>query len=215
MPDGTERLTEAVRRGGAGGDDVQARALGLVLDGDVAGRDVGDHRRNEQRGNPLAGRVLDHLGRLPVLDLEAADAGAHVDAEAERVDVHLLAFGFQAGSLHGLPGGRHGELGELVLLADKGLVHIITLRVEVLDLAGDRDGHVLKVLDVVDAADAVHEVLPIRIEIISHGGNDAHAGDNYSFRFHNFSTTDCKYTKYSAITTQRGPPRTGALRRTR
>ena len=215
VPDGAVRLAEAVRRSGAGRDDVQARALRLVLDGDMAGRDVGDHRRDEQRGDPLAGGILDHLGRLPVLDLEAADAGAHIDAQAERVDVHLLAFSLQAGSLHGLPGRRHGELGELVLLADKGLVHIVLLRIEILHFAGDRDGHVLEVFDIVDAADAVHEVLPIGIEVISHGGNDAHAGDNNSFRFHNFSTTDCKYTNYSAITTPPGRPPSGAPRRMR
>ena len=215
VPDGAERLAETVRGGGAGRDDIQARALGLVLDGDMAGRDVGDHRRDEQRGDPLAGGVLDHLGRLAVLDLEAADAGAHIDAQAERVDVHVLPFGLQAGRFHGLPGGGHRELGELVLLADEGLVHIIPLGIEVLDFAGDRDGHVLEVLDVVDAADTVHEILPIGIEVISHGGNDAHAGNNYSLRFHNFSTTDCKYTNNSAITTPRGRPQSGAPRRTR
>ena len=173
------------------------------------------HRRDEQRGDPLAGGILDHLGRLAVLDLEAADAGAHIDAQAERVDVRVVPFGLQAGSLHRLPGGGHGELGELVLLADESLVYIISVRIEILHLAGDGDGHVLEVLDIVNAADTVHEVLPIGIQVISHGGNDAHSGYNYSFRFHNFSTTDCKYTNYSAITTPRGRPRSGARRRRR
>ena len=184
VADGAERLAKAVRRGGAGRDDVQARALGLMLDGHVTRGDVGDHRRNEQRGNPLAGGILDHLGRLAVLDLETADAGAHIDAQAERVDILLLTLGVQAGRLHRLVGRRHRELGELVLLADERLVHAVKFGIEILDLSGDGDGHVLEVLDIVDAADTVNQILPIRRNVVSYGGNDAHSGNYNSLRFH-------------------------------
>ena len=208
MADGPEGLAEAVGRGGAGRDDVQARALGLVADGHVAGGDVGDHRGDEQRGDPLAGGILHHFRGFAELDLESADAGAHIDAQAERIDVGIFPFGLQTGLVHGLYGRRDGELGEFILFADKSLVHPVSLGFEILHFAGNGNGHVLEIVHEVDSAHPVHQVFPIGVHVVADGGNDTHTGNNYSFRFHRISTTVCKYTKYSPITTQGERPRT-------
>ena len=84
-------LSQIMGRGGAGGYHIDAGALGVVLDGDVPGCDVGNHRRDEHGGNPLPGGIFDHLLGLTVLDFEAAYAGTHIHAEAEGVDVGIFA----------------------------------------------------------------------------------------------------------------------------
>ncbi len=208
VPNSPEGLTQAVGRGGAGRDDIQARALGLMADGHMTGGDVGNHRRDEQRRDPLAGGIFHHFRGFAELDLESADPGAHIHAQAERIDIGVLPFGLQTGLVHGLDGGGDGELGEFILLADKSLVHPVSFGVEILHFTGNGDGHVLEIVHEVDSAHPVHQVLPIGVHIVADGRNDTHSSDNYSFRFHNLSTTVCKYTNYSSITTRGGRPPT-------
>ena len=185
MADGAEGLAEAVRRGRAGGHDVKAGALGVVLDGDLAGSDVGDHRGDEQRGNPLAGGVVEEFEGLLVLGLETADTGADIDAEAERIDILLLAVGVEAGVVHRLPGSGDAEEGEAVLLADKGLVHAELLAVEFLDLGGNLDGEFLRRItgDEIDAANAIQQVVPVGGNVLTDGGDDTQTGNDNAFSF--------------------------------
>ncbi len=188
MPSGDrpECLAEAVGGGRAGGDYVEAGALGHVLDGHVPRRDVAYHRGDEERGNPLSAGVLDHLGDFAEHDFEAAYAGTHVHAEAEGVDVGVFALAAEAGVRHGLVCSRHPVLGEHALLAREGLVHAVLLGVEVLDLAGDMDRENGGVVfgDGLDAAHALLEVLPEGGHVVPDWGDDAETGDYYSVLFH-------------------------------
>ena len=110
-------------------------------DGDVAGRDVGDHRGDEEWRDPLAGRVVDHLGHLPELGGETTDSGTEIDSEPEGIDVLLISGGLKSGLLDGLEGGCHSVLGEKVLLADERLVHAEILGVETFDRTGYSHGN--------------------------------------------------------------------------
>ncbi len=75
---------DGVRAGGAGGDHVQAFAAQPVADGEVARRDVADHRGNEQRAHAL--RALLGQGEEAALQLvDAADAGAEHARDARGV----------------------------------------------------------------------------------------------------------------------------------
>ena len=135
-------LSQIMGRGGASGYDIDAGALGVVLDGNVPCRDVGNHRRDEHRGDPLPGRILYHLLGFAVLDFETAYAGAHIHAEAEWVDVGIFAFAAEACILHCLPGSGHTVLGEHSLLACEGLVHSESEGVEILYLTCYMDGKI-------------------------------------------------------------------------
>ena len=149
----------------------------------LPGGDIGNHGRNEQRGNPLAGRVLDHLGRFTVLGGKTTDSRTHVNAQAERVDIGIFALRLQAGIVHGLVGRGHTVLGEKVLFADKRFVHPILLRVKILDFTGDTNRQALcrEIIDILDSANTGYKVFPKGIDIISKGGDDAHTGNHYSF----------------------------------
>lgn len=152
-------------------------------DGDVSGRDVGDHRRDEQRRDPLAGRILDHLGDLPVLCGEPTDSGTEVDSEPERIDVLVFAFGGESRLSHRLIGGGHAVLCEQILLSYERLVHSVFLGLEILDDTGDSDREVVRRegLDVIYAAHSVAKVAPEGVDIISYRGDDSHSCYNYSF----------------------------------
>ena len=156
----------------------------MVLDGNVPGRDVGDHGGDEKRGNPLSGGVFNHFLGLPVLHLETADAGTHIYAQAIRVYVGVFSLRHQPRLLHGLPGRCHGVQREVILLADEGFIHAEALRVKVLYFAGEGDGHVFEGLYVINSADAVDEVVPESIYVRAQRGHDAHTGNDNSLRIH-------------------------------
>ncbi len=178
--DGAERLADGVRGGGAGRHDVDAGALGAELDGDLAAGHVGDHRRDEVGGDPLAGLVLEELLQLALDGREAADTGADIGAQTARLDV-LAAH--QAGVVHRLPGGSHRIDGEGILLADERLVHPVFFRIEIPDHAADLDGQVIcrELCDMVNSAHAVDKVVPKSLDIVSDAREDAESGHNYSF----------------------------------
>ena len=83
-------------------EEVQAVAvaslgpLALYSDGDVAGGEVDDGAGDEEGGD-LAGAAGEHGGVLAFDDVEAADAGADVDAET----IGDLTGDLEAGVLHG------------------------------------------------------------------------------------------------------------------
>ena len=183
-------LADGMRGSGAGGDDVDAGALRFELDGHLSAGDVRNHRRDEHRGEPAAGRVVVHLVDFPVRDGETAHAGADIDAQAERVDVRP---GSEARIAERLPGGGHRVNREGVLFADEGLVHTEVQGVESAHLPADLDGQGVRVelRDEVDAADPVHQVLPECVDIVPQARNRAHPGNDYSPSFH-------KFTQYAA-----------------
>ena len=151
VPNSPEGLPDAVGSCGTGGYNVKARAFCLMLDGNVACRNVGNHGGYEERGDPLSGRVFNHFCGFTVLDVKAAYSGAYINSKPERVYVGILSVCDKAGLLHGLPGGRHGIQREVVLLSDEGLLHAEFLRVKVLDFSRKGDGHVLEFFHVIYA----------------------------------------------------------------
>ena len=180
-----ERLSERVGGRGAGGDYIKAGAVGAEAYGYLPCRHVRDYRRNHERRDPASGGLLYHLGRLAVLGLEAADTGAYIHSEPERIDVGTVAAGVQSRVLHRLYRGGHAVLDEPVLLAYEPLVEACLLAVEVLDHSCYPDGQAF-CREVGDEADSVHsldERIPESLHVVSHGRNDAHARDRYSM-FH-------------------------------
>ena len=106
------------------------------LDGDLAGADVRDAHRHDERADPV--RAAQRIGREPVDERpDAAEAGPEDDAGALG-ELALEAFG-QAGLVEGLAGRDEAELDEPV-----GPPELLSIEeaagVEVADLAGDPRG---------------------------------------------------------------------------
>ena len=174
VPDGPVGFTYRVGGGGARGHDVDARALGVELDGNLPSGHVADHRGHEVGRNPLARRVLGELLDLALYGLETAYARTYVGGQAGRFNV--LA-GHEPRILHGLPGRGHGVDGEGVLLADERLVHAVLLRIEVAHHAAYLDGEVLGGVfgDMVDSADSVDKIVPECGYVIAYAGENSKA----------------------------------------
>ena len=171
-----EGLPHGVRGRGAGGHDGQGGAKGLVADGDVARRHVGDHHRDHERGGATRAALGDGVAVVGE-GVDATRAGAHVDAQALAVDRSL---GIETGVGHGLVGGDERvlrvevEVRRLLLAQEIGAV-------EVLDLGGDLDLERLgvKVGDGADAAATGNHALPRLLGRVSKRRNGADAGDCY------------------------------------
>ena len=95
--DEAEGVADGVGGGGAGGCRGFVGAARAVLDGDVAGGEVDDGAGDEE-GRDLAGAAVEQIDVLAFDDVEAADAGADVDADAIAIFVGDL----EAGVCHGL-----------------------------------------------------------------------------------------------------------------
>ena len=89
--DDAKRIADGVRAGGAGGGRGLVRSLGAEAHGDLSGGEIDDGGRNEKRRD-LARAAFQQFGVLALDDVESADAGTDVDADA------LVVFGrdFQA-----------------------------------------------------------------------------------------------------------------------
>ncbi len=147
----------------------------MVAHRDVAGRDVGNQLRDEERRNlPRAAGV--ELGALLDEGLHAADAGADIDAEALRRDLAR-----DAAVLHRLGGRGHCVLAVKVGPAEHGLFHII-FRMEVPDLGGQLHlvAGSVELGDGTDSVFARNQAVPEGFYIISHRRHGAHAGHNHS-----------------------------------
>ena len=160
---------------GAGGDGGQGRALAIKANGDHARGHIGDEHGDKVGGHP-AGAALHELGVLRGEGVDAADAGAKIDA-------HTLGgiSAQEAALLHGLAGRAHGVLGVEVAAQGLGLLHI-GAGIEVPDLGGQL-GLIVGGVEPGDGADAVAAVgqgVPKRIEVVAHRAHDAHAGHYYS-----------------------------------
>ena len=152
----------------------------------MAGSDIGDHRRDEQRRNPLSGRIFYDLLGLLELNFKTTDARTDIHAETEGIDVGIFAFGLEPRILHCLIGCGYTVLGEKGLLAHEGLVHPILQGIEILDLGCDmhRQQRSIEFSDCLNATDSVLKVVPERGDIVSDSGNDSKACDYYSVFFH-------------------------------
>src|SRR5439155_5927800 len=145
------RLADAVSAGCAGADDGVIGPAGLSVNGDDAGRHVGDHHRHRERAYPL-GPALQQRG-VTFLDLlHAADARAHNHADVVRV--HLG--GVEARLRQRLLGSRERELAVAADVAGGLAIHVV-LGVEALDLGRDLGVEVggVKAGDAADSGDAL------------------------------------------------------------
>ncbi len=172
--DDAEGVANAVRRAGAGGGGGLVRSLGAVLDGHMPGGKVDDRGGNEE-GRNLAWAAGEH-GRVFALDdVEAAYAGADVHADV----LGSLIGDFEAGVLHGLLRGSHGEVDETAHLAGLLLLHK-GMRIEVFDFGGNAD----RVTGEIECSDLSHATLageqafPNLRSGIPHPAKEAHARYN-------------------------------------
>ncbi len=100
----------------------------------MTGGEVDDGAGDEE-GRDLAGTAVEQVDVFALDDVESADAGADVDADA----VAVLRRDLKAGVSHGLRRGGEGEVDEAAHLA--GLFFVDKEeRVEVFDLGGESDG---------------------------------------------------------------------------
>ena len=79
--DDAEGVADGVGGGGAGGGGGLVGAARAVVDGDVAGGEVDDGAGDEE-GRDLARAAGEQVDVLALDDVESADAGADVDADA-------------------------------------------------------------------------------------------------------------------------------------
>ena len=116
---------------------------------------------------------------------------------------------------------RTAVLRKEILLADKRLVHAVFFCVEILDLSGnlDREFFGRELVNDFDAAYAVLQAVPKRFDIVSDGGDDTHAGNDYSFIHSVYSVRVVLQSTNIAlipeITIQRRLPRTAGRHRKR
>ena len=180
--DRAEGLPHGLRARCARGGRGQVGALGTVADGDVAGCDVADHLGDEQRGNAVRA-LLEQDFRLLDEGLHAADARAHIDAEALGGDVGA---GFQPALLHRLGGSRLGEQAEAVIAPGLLDGDAPGRGVEVPHDAGhaDRKAALCQFGALTDSAAARLEGGPESCGIVADRRNDAGAGDDDSSLFH-------------------------------
>ena len=108
-------------------------------------------------------------------DVEAADAGA--DVNADHLGVRFIDD--EAGVLHGLLRGGHGEVDEAAHLAGLLLVHE-DVGVKVLDLGGEANGVAGEIVggDLGHAAATGEQALPDLLGGVADPADQAHARDH-------------------------------------
>ena len=177
--DGTIGLTNAVGTRGACRHNRNARSLGVVANGDATRCLIANHGRDHQRRNPTCTFFIIGLDALHN-GVEAADARTDIHAQTIGAHLHVLIV------LHGLVSSGQGVDRKTVVTLDEALVDATSLRIEVLQLGSDLHRKVggIKRFDEVDAAIALHQVIPYRRQVVANRRNGAHAGDYYSSIFH-------------------------------
>ena len=150
------------------------------VDGDLAGADVGDAHRDEERADPV--RAAQGVGGDPVDERpDAAEAGPE-DDPGPLGELALEPLG-QAGLVERLAGGDQAELdvavGAALLLAVEHAA-----RVEVADLAGDprRQPRRVEGRDRADAGAPGDQARPGGGDVVAEGGDHAHAGHDDATR---------------------------------
>src|ERR1700686_775918 len=108
--DGAHRQPDGVRRGGAGGDHAEIRALQAIADREVPGDHVDDGRGDEERRDLARAHRLQVLAVFGLDGPEATDAGAAHRAAACGIGLGEV----DTGVADGLHSGRHAVLHEFV-----------------------------------------------------------------------------------------------------
>ncbi|MCY1359403.1 hypothetical protein D9M69_459720 [compost metagenome] len=163
-----------MQAGGASRHDGVARTLHAIGDGQVAGDQVDQRARHEERRN--APRPLGQVFDLGFFDArQAADARAH-----DHADAFGVGFGdFKTAIAPCLHPGSQPVMDERIHLAGF-LGRDIGADVEVFDFAGNvrGDGRGIETGDAADARTSVDDIVPSGGQVVPHGRNDTQAGDD-------------------------------------
>ena len=176
-PDDLEGVADGVRRRRAGGAGRRVRPLGAEPDRHLAGGQVDDRRRDEERRD-LARAALEQRLVLALDGREPADARRDEDADARRV----LRRHLQPRVVHRELRRRDRVLDEDVHLLDIFLLDELQ-RIEALDLAGDprRELRRVELRDRADAAAAPRRAPPSSRSVpMPERRHQADAGDDDS-----------------------------------
>lgn len=129
--DKVEGYAYGCRRRCACGDGAEIGTAEAVANRDVAGCDIGDDLRDEERAEAWSSVTKDELSSLLVIGFNATYAGAPNDADAHSV----LVFEVEVGIFDGLVSRHDGVLSKEVHLA--GVFTEKLVSVEILDFAGE------------------------------------------------------------------------------
>src|SRR5215471_6458027 len=160
--------------GGAGGGGGLVGALRSEAHGNVAGGKVHDGGRNKERRD-LARTAFEESPMFALDDVESADAGADVDADAfvdSRSD-------FEAARLHRFLRRSKGEVDEAAHFL--GIFFLDELqRVEVLNLGGDLAGMIggVELRNLRDATLPCQQVFPDFFGGVAHPADQSNAGND-------------------------------------
>lgn len=162
--DDAPSLADRVVGGRAGGDDRHVWPAETVFHGNDAAGDVGDHHRNEERGN-ATGASVDELGVLFFERAETADARANHHADLVFVDFFRIHSGVNECHAGGGDGELHVAIGAAAVLG------VVKKRggIEIFHLTGDVRGVGTRIhaRDAVNATAACFHGFPCASQIIS------------------------------------------------
>ena len=149
--------------------------LALMANADLAGSEIDDGRRNEERRD-LARAAVEQVGVLALDDIESTDAGADVDAGALG---HLFVLDLVVGHAQGFVAGGDGQMNKARHLARFFLLDELQ-RVEVLDFGGDLAGKGggVEAGNALHAALAGEQCLPNFVGVVADGADEADSGDD-------------------------------------
>ena len=184
VADCVERLADGMCAGGAGGYHAHRRALSVMLNGNGAGGDIGDHRRDKKR-RYLFRAAVKQLFAVFYKGCHAADSGTDIDSQPFR-----LHSADNAAVLHSLGRGGQGVLGIKIGFPDFFLFQIKS-GVEILDLRRHLNLKFLRI-EPGDKADAVFarlHPLPSGLGVVADRGHRADSRDYYSI--HSGSSLHC------------------------
>ena len=173
--DESHRQPDGVRRSRARSHRRQVRTGELEVDREVAGDHVDDAAGHEERRDVLRAVRLGVFAVVLLDRVEAADAGAHGDADALRI----LRRHLDAGVLDGVRRCTVAVVHERIHLAQL-FRRQVRLRIEARDRPAKAHGpgaHV-EARDRADAALAFEHVAPRRVDGAADGRDDAEAGDD-------------------------------------
>src|SRR5215469_10463826 len=160
--------------GGAGGSRGLVRALRSEAHGNVAGGEVHDGGGNEERRD-LARTAFEESSMFALDDVESADAGPDVDADA----LADCRSDFEAARLHRFLRRSEGKVNEAAHFL--GFFFLDELqRVEVLNLSGDLAGMIrgVELSNLRNTTLPCQQVLPDLFGGVAHPADQSNAGND-------------------------------------
>ena len=205
--DAPERFPDRMTASRTGGHQTEVRTAGTVADRNVAGGEIPDHHRNQQRRD-FARTTLDEKFVLLAHRVEAADAAGDDHPDPVRINAAAAQFLRKPGGLHRFIAGRNGVLTEKV--QPFGLLRRHILRdVKILDLTGNLRTVLrrIKAGDPAQTAPAVDQGIPEIRYIVADAGHHAVTGNHYPSIVHTYFISP--YSGADAVPAASFPPVAG------